>query len=121
LGGVLGWSIDRLGSDEVYVLAKVLPGFSRQSRFQVYQGVLQEALTDGKTQSANSLEILHDVRQQLQISPEEHYAILNNLGIENPSLLDPTVQRSREDRLRIEGYQNKLELAACMSQSLANK
>jgi hypothetical protein len=104
-----GRSIDRLGSDEVYVLAKVLPGFSRQSRFQVYQGVLQEALTDGKTQSANSLEMLHDVRQQLQISPEEHYEILNNLGIENPSLLDPTVQRSREDRLRIEGYQNKLE------------
>ncbi len=104
-----GRSLDKLGNDEVYVLAKVLPGFSRQSRFQVYQGVLQEAITEGKTRSADSLEMLHDVREQLQISPEEHYEILNTLGIENPGLLDPSVQRSREDGLRLEGYQNKLE------------
>lgn len=104
-----GRVLDKLGNDEVYVLAKVLPGFSRQSRFQVYQGVLQEAINDGKTRSADSLEMLHDVREQLQISPEEHYQILNTLGIENPDLLDPTLQRSREDGLRLEGYQNKLE------------
>lgn len=100
---------DELKPDEVYVLAKVLPGFSRQSRLQVYQGVLAEALADGKTQSANSLEMLHDVREELQITAEEHYGILQNVGIENPSLLDPTVQRSREDQLRLDSYQRGLE------------
>jgi FHA domain/Cyclic nucleotide-binding domain len=100
---------DELKPDEVYVLAKVLPGFSRQSRLQVYQGVLEEALADGKTQSANSLEMLHDVREELQITAEEHYSILKSVGIENPSLLDPTVQRSREDQLRLDSYQRGLE------------
>jgi hypothetical protein len=100
---------DELKPDEVYVLAKVLPGFSRQSRIQVYQGVLQEALADGRTKSSTSLEMLQDVRSELQITPEEHQTILANLGVENPSLLDPHIQRSREDLLRLDSYQNRLE------------
>jgi pSer/pThr/pTyr-binding forkhead associated (FHA) protein len=100
---------DELKPDEVYVLAKVLPGFDRQSRLKVYQGVLEEALADGKTQSANSLEILQDVREELQITPEEHYQILQNVGVENPSLLDPSVQRGREEQLRLASYQKGLE------------
>jgi pSer/pThr/pTyr-binding forkhead associated (FHA) protein len=100
---------DELKPDEVYVLAKVLPGFSRQSRLQVYQGILEESLADGKTQSANSLEMLHGVREELQITPEEHYEILQAVGVENPNLLDPTVQRSREDLLRLDSYRQGLE------------
>jgi FHA domain/Cyclic nucleotide-binding domain len=104
-----GRPLEELGTNEVYVLAKVLPGFNRQSRLQVYQGVLQEALAEGKTQSANSLELLQDIRDELQITPEDHFDILNNLGVENPSLLDPNIQRSREDQLRLENYQRGLE------------
>ncbi len=105
-----GRSIEDLNTNEVYVLAKVLPGFNRQSRLQVYQGVLQEAVAEGKAQSANSLEMLQDIRTELQVTTEEHYQILNNLGIENPALLDPTVQRSREDQLRLDSYQRGLEV-----------
>jgi FHA domain/Cyclic nucleotide-binding domain len=104
-----GRSIEDLDTSEVYVLAKVLPGFNHQSRVQVYQGVLQEALTEGKAQSANSLELLQDMRKELQITTDEHYKILASLGVENPELLNPAVQKSREDRLRLEGYQRSLE------------
>jgi hypothetical protein len=100
---------DELKPDEVYVLAKVLPGFDRQSRLKVYQGVLEEALADGKTQSANSLEMLQDVREELQITQEEHYSILQSVGVENPSLLDPNVQRGREEQLRLTSYQHGME------------
>jgi hypothetical protein len=100
---------DELKPDEVYVLAKVLPGFDRQSRLKVYQGILEEALADGKTQSANSLEMLQDVREELQITQEEHYSILQSVGVENPSLLDPNVQRGREQQLRLTGYQSSME------------
>jgi FHA domain/Cyclic nucleotide-binding domain len=100
---------DELKPDEVYVLAKVLPGFDRQSRIKVYQGVLEEALSDGKTQSANSLEMLQDVREELQITQAEHYEILQSIGVENPSLLDPTVQRGREEQLRLSSYQSGVE------------
>jgi FHA domain/Cyclic nucleotide-binding domain len=104
-----GRSINDLDTNEVYVLAKVLPGFNHQSRLQVYQGVLQEALNEGKTQSADSLEMLQGMREELQITTDEHYSILDNLGIENPELLNPTVQRNREDRLRLDSYQRYLE------------
>jgi pSer/pThr/pTyr-binding forkhead associated (FHA) protein len=100
---------DELKPDEVYVLAKVLPGFDRQSRLKVYQGVLEEALADGKTQSANSLEILQDVREELQITPDEHYKVLQSVGVESPSLLDPNIQRGREEQLRLTSYQKGME------------
>ncbi len=100
---------DELKPDEVYVLAKVLPGFDRQSRLKVYQGVLEEALADGKTQSANSLEMLQDIREELQITPEEHYSILQSVGVESPSLLDPNIQRGREEQLRLSSYQRGME------------
>jgi FHA domain/Cyclic nucleotide-binding domain len=104
-----GRSMDDLDTQEVYILAKVLPGFNRQSRLQVYEGILQEALAEGKTQSANSLEMLQGMREELQVTADEHYSILANLGVEAPDLLDPVAQRSREDRLRLESYQRNLE------------
>jgi pSer/pThr/pTyr-binding forkhead associated (FHA) protein len=100
---------DELKPDEVYVLAKVLPGFDRQSRLKVYQGVLEEALAEGKTQSANSLQMLQDVREELQVTQEEHYGILQSIGVENPNLLDPSVQRGREEQLRLTSYQRGME------------
>jgi hypothetical protein len=105
-----GRSLENLIPDEVYVLAKVLPGFNRTDRLRVYKGVLQEALEDGKIQSANSLEVLKDLRQELSVNDEEHYSVLTELGIEDPSLLDPQKQLTRENKLRIESYRRGLEL-----------
>jgi FHA domain/Cyclic nucleotide-binding domain len=104
-----GRSMEDLDTQEVYILAKVLPGFNRQSRLQVYQGILQEALAEGKTQSANSLDMLQGMREELQVTADDHYSILANLGVEAPDLLDPIAQRSREDSLRLESYQRNLE------------
>jgi Cyclic nucleotide-binding domain len=104
-----GRSINDLNTNEVYVLAKVLPGFNHQSRQNVYQGVLQDALSEGKTQSADSLEMLQGMREELQITTDEHYIILAKLGVENPTLLDPSIQRSLENQLRLESYQRYLE------------
>lgn len=104
-----GRSLKDLVPDEVYVLAKVLPGFSRSDRLRVYEGVLQEALEDGNVQSANSLEVLKDVRQELGVSDEQHYTVLTKLGIEDSGILDPTKATNRETRLRIEGYRRALE------------
>ncbi len=114
-----GRDLADLGTDEIYVLAKVLPGFSQESRSQVYRGVLQEALVSGKTQSANSLVMLQDLRTELKISEEDHYQMLAELGIEDPQLLDPDVQRTQEDRLRLDGYRRGLELL--LMESIASK
>ncbi|MGI2907341.1 FHA domain-containing protein [Tolypothrix sp. VBCCA 56010] len=105
-----GRSLQDLIPDEVYVLAKVLPSFKRADRVQVYKGVLREALEEGKVSSAGSLEVLKDMRKELNVTDEEHYAVLAELGIEDYTLLDPQKQRSRESRLRIEGYRRASEL-----------
>lgn len=105
-----GRSLQDLLPDEVYVLAKVLPGFSRSDRMSVYKGVLQDALETGKVKSADSLEMLKDMRQELNITEEEHYSLLEELGIEDPSLLNVEKQRSVENKLRLESYRKALEL-----------
>jgi pSer/pThr/pTyr-binding forkhead associated (FHA) protein len=104
-----GRSLQDLIPDEVYVLAKVLPGFKRADRVQVYKGVLREALEEGQVNSsAESLEVLKDMRKELNVTDEEHYAVLAELGVEDYTLLI-TKQRSRETQLRIEGYRRASE------------
>jgi pSer/pThr/pTyr-binding forkhead associated (FHA) protein len=105
-----GRSLQDLIPDEVYVLAKVLPGFKRADRVEVYKGVLREALEEGKVSSAESLEVLKNMRKELNVTDEEHYAVLGELGVEDYTLLEPQKQRSREIQLRIEGYRRASEL-----------
>jgi Cyclic nucleotide-binding domain/FHA domain len=103
-------TLEDLKSDEVYVLAKVLPGFSREQRQQTYKEVLREALENGNVDSSSSLGVLQQMREQLEISSGEHQIILTELGINEPELLDPQQQLTREQRLRLESYRQALEL-----------
>jgi len=104
-----GRTLDSLKPDEVYVLAKILPDFSEAQSFQVYKGVLKEGLEQGNFITSSSLEVLKQMRQGLGITEGEHFALLEELGIEDPSLLDPSQQRSRENQLRLESYRQALE------------
>ncbi len=114
-----GRSLTDLNADEVYVLAKVLPGFSREKRHQVYKGVVREALEEGYINSANSLDVLRQMRQELDISDDEHREVLEELGIEDPGLLNPDRQRSLENLVRLNGYQRSLERLLRLQQPAA--
>jgi hypothetical protein len=50
------------------------------------------------------------MREELGINEKKHYKILTELGVETPELLEPNLQRNREQLFRIETYQNKLDL-----------
>ncbi len=104
-----GRSLADLNANEVYVLAKVLPGFTREKRHEAYKGVLQEALEEGHVNYSNSLEVLQQMRQELGISNDEHREVLEELGIEDPELLNPQRQRTLENQIRLSGYQKSLE------------
>ena len=103
-----GRSIEQLQPDELYALAKVLPGFSNDYRLQVYRGVLREGLEQGSVTPARSLKVFQTFRQKLEISEEFHWAILEKLQTEEPDLfqasrwqtrdVDPTVIRYSPDR-----------------------
>ncbi|MDJ1179631.1 4Fe-4S binding protein [Roseofilum sp. BLCC_M91] len=75
-----GRSLEDLKAEEVYVLAKVLPGFSQESKVRVYEGILREMLEKKMTGSQESLELLTQVRVSLGIEEEVHFRLLSELG-----------------------------------------
>jgi len=103
-----GRSMADLKAEEVYVLAKVLPGVNQEQSLQVYKGVLRETIEQGNADSASSLEVLRPIRQELNIKDEDHFAVLTELGSIEPELLDPKKRRTRENQLRIESYRQAL-------------
>ena len=104
-----GRSLEELNPNEIYVLAKILPGFNREKRIQAYKGVLKDALEEGYVNSSSSLEVLQQMRMELNMSDQDHQQVLTELGIENPNLFDPNQQRTREDWARIQGFRNRIQ------------
>jgi Cyclic nucleotide-binding domain/4Fe-4S binding domain len=104
-----GRSLADLSSDEVYVLAKIIPEFTREKRHAAYKGVLREALEEGYVDTASSLEVLQQIRSELEIGEPEHRQVLEELGVEDPQLLDPQQRRSKENLVRLNGYRKALE------------
>jgi hypothetical protein len=111
-----GRSLSDLHTNEVYVLAKILPGFTRAKRHEAYKGVLQEALEEGYANSSGSLELLRQMRQELNITDDEHREVLEELGIENPELFNPNHQRTLENQIRLNGYKKSLERLIALQQ-----
>ncbi|HBB34795.1 MAG TPA: hypothetical protein DDZ80_32655 [Cyanobacteria bacterium UBA8803] len=84
-----GSSLTQLKPNELYVLTTVLSDSTKQNCFLIYKGVLQDGLEAGRWESAQSLEILKPMRQKLNLSDEDHYAILTQIANQNPHLLYP--------------------------------
>ncbi|MFN9693656.1 MAG: cyclic nucleotide-binding domain-containing protein [Synechococcaceae cyanobacterium] len=114
-----GRSLGDLNPDEVYVLARVLPEFGNEQRHEAYKGVVRDALAEGYVNVASSLEVLRRMRQELGISDDEHRLLLEELGVEDPALLDPAQRRSLEDQVRLSGYRRSLERVLRLQQQLA--
>lgn len=79
-------SLEDLNPDQLYALAKVLPGFTHQYRLQVYEGVLREAIVQRNTR-AIEVPTLARLRQELEIDDEEHWSIVHKLS-QDPLLND---------------------------------
>ncbi len=104
-----GRALSDLNTHEVYILAKVLPGFTREKRHTAYKGVVREALAEGYVNYSSSLEVLEQLRQELGITDDEHREVLEELGIEDPELLNPDRKRSLENQIRLTGYRKSIE------------
>lgn len=105
-----GRSLEELNTDEVYILAKTLPGFTGEQKRQVYKDILRENLTTGKTDSAGSIDGLREVRQQMELSDEDHRSVLSELQLEMSSLLEWQQNSSQEEWQRLNQYRVSLEV-----------
>lgn len=82
-----GRSFDELSSNELFVLASVLPNYQKTDRQQIYKSILQEGLSLENFTPADSFEILQEIRSHLGLKENEHDNILSEISSENPSLL----------------------------------
>ena len=103
-----GRSLDDLHADEVYVLAKILPGFDKEKRLQAYKGIVRETLVEGYVNAAASLGMFEQVRLELNISDKEHDLVLTEIEVENPNIHEIQDDKNREDWLRQESYRQSL-------------
>jgi hypothetical protein len=101
-----GRSLNDLSSQELFTLDSVLQQFQKTDRLQTYKSILQEGLTLSNFTSADSLEILQEIRSHLGLSEEEHYKVLSEITSEQPFLLygnqtsNPENTGIKETRLR---------------------
>ncbi|WP_339383347.1 hypothetical protein [Oculatella sp. LEGE 06141] len=89
-----GRSLDELNPDELYALAKVLPGFSQDYQLQVYRGVLRDAFEQHSITARMSVTVFRPLRQKLGLSDELHWSALDQLQTQEPQLF--VVERSRQ-------------------------
>lgn len=105
-----GRKLEQLKPDEIYILAKTLPGFSREQRLLAYRNILEDALRTGKADSSSSIGLLRDVRIEIDVSEDEHRQLLEELGIDGAdSTLDAGKAANYENWLRKNNYRQALE------------
>jgi hypothetical protein len=105
-----GRKLEELKADEIYVLAKTLPGFSREQRLQAYRNILEDWLRKGKAESSASLELLREVRVEIGVTDDEHRQLLQELGIDGAQMnFDSEAAASYETWLRLENYRSAIE------------
>lgn len=75
-----GRQLEELKPDEVYILTKVLPAFSHEQKLQAYRNILDDAVNEGNTSSPVTLELLGEIRTQMDVSEDEHLTIIDLLG-----------------------------------------
>ncbi|CAM3948033.1 FHA domain-containing protein [Bordetella muralis] len=99
-----GRTIDDLQPDEVYVLSKVLPAYTREQKVQVYSNMLDEMIAQRKTRSAEGLSILKDLRAEMGVTNDEHQRLVDALGHDHAMELDPSVVSAREREQSLASY-----------------
>jgi hypothetical protein len=102
-----GRTLDELNADEIYILARTITGLSDEKKEVLYQNVLREALARGEISSETGLEAMREIRQQMNISEEDHNLIMGNLlrqlqAIGSTSVGDPA-------RLRLNNFALAME------------
>jgi hypothetical protein len=91
-----GRSLEDLSPDELYTLAKVMPGFTQEYRWQIYRNVIREALEQKSATPSSSLKAFDSLRQKLGITDESHWSILDQLQFDFPQLFPLPQRQIRE-------------------------
>jgi hypothetical protein len=103
-----GRKLEKLKANEIYLLTKVLPGFSQQQKLNAYRKILDEAVTNGTTANSSSLKLLEDFRHQMNITEEEHTQLLEELGLSDIANFDSSAVTAEEKTTSLYHYRGIL-------------
>ena len=94
-----GRSLKELNPDELYILAKVLPGATQQERRRVYVAVVRETLAEDVVNVRDSTKVFKTLRQALGFNEKEHYTVLNQLlseeDFENSGIVESRAEKTQ--------------------------
>lgn len=102
-----GRTLEELNADEVHILAKTLSGLTDERKESLYRNVLKEALAKGEVSPENSLEAMKEIRQQMNISEEDHNLVVRELLRQDQGMVH--TDTVGQNRLRIDNYTVALE------------
>jgi hypothetical protein len=83
-----GRNLDELEPDELYILARVLPKISHEKQLKIYGAILEEALLIGNIDIIGNWEVLDTLRQNFNITEQDHQTVVDQLFQEEPDLVD---------------------------------
>ena len=104
-----GRTLEDLQPDEIYVLAKTLPSFSRDQKLQAYENILLDTIRTGRADPASSLEFMRELRGQMGVTDTEHRQLIEQLGLDDSGKTDLDAKVSYESWIRVENYRKILE------------
>lgn len=79
--------VEDLSPDEVYILMKVISGYSQQLRWQTYTELVQDLLEQQIVTTANSFDFFKKLRDDLQLSDADHFAAIEAIATTHPNIL----------------------------------
>ncbi|MFB9951867.1 FHA domain-containing protein [Rhizobium puerariae] len=99
-----GRNLDQLKASELYLLNKALPGYSKQQKLNAYRKILDEAVSKGTTANSSAIRLLGEFRAQMEISEEEHNALLEELGLSDIAGADVATITAEEKMASLHHY-----------------
>ena len=113
-----GRSLRELSPGEVFTLAKVLPNQISETKRGLYREVMSDLFGKGRLDRAAALVQLEELRQSLDLEPEDHHAAVRELAITDPRILQLDYRQLEIRQLRQEAAAEAIETFLEVSHSL---
>ncbi len=103
-----GRSLEALSPQEVFTLVKAMPALGRRQGRATYREVMGEMLRSGRLSRAAALLELQELRQALQLEDADHHAVVRDLALEQPELLEQDRRQRQITDLRREAAHEQI-------------
>ena len=104
-----GRSLEALQPEEVFTLVKAIPAIGDHNARRIYSDVMRDMLETGRLSQATALVELDDLRNSLNLSRDDHHAVLALLQRSAGSRLDGSLMEQEASDLRCAAARERIE------------